>query len=81
MSHNSTRKNLACVNKDLCATTKTQHSQKLNKYILKNEMYLLKEKEELVKQTLTPTHVKKQRHYFADRGPYSQGYGFSSSHV
>ena len=26
-------------------------------------------------------HIKKQRHYFADRGPYSQSYGFSSSHV
>ena len=26
-------------------------------------------------------HVKKQRHYFADKGPSSQGYGFSSSHV
>ena len=25
--------------------------------------------------------VKKQRHYFADKGPYSQNYGFSSSHV
>ena len=25
--------------------------------------------------------VKKQRHYFADKGPYSQSYGFSSSHV
>ena len=25
-------------------------------------------------------HIKKQRHYFAD-GPYSQSYGFSSSHV
>ena len=24
---------------------------------------------------------KKQRHYFADKGPYSQGYGLSSSHV
>ena len=23
----------------------------------------------------------KQRHYFADKGPYSQSYGFSSSHV
>ena len=22
-----------------------------------------------------------QRHYFANKGPYSQGYGFSSSHV
>ena len=31
------------------------------------------------------THVdsilKKQRHYFANKGPSSQGYGFSSSHV
>ena len=26
-------------------------------------------------------HTKKQRHYFADKGPSSQGYGFSSSHV
>ena len=25
--------------------------------------------------------MKKQRHYFADKGPSSQGYGFSSSHV
>ena len=24
---------------------------------------------------------KKQRHYFADKGPHSQSYGFSSSHV
>ena len=26
-------------------------------------------------------HVKKQRCHFSDRGPYSQSYGFSSSHV
>ena len=26
-------------------------------------------------------HVKKQRHYFADKGLSSQSYGFSSSHV
>ena len=25
--------------------------------------------------------LKKQRPYFADKGPYSQSYGFSSSHV
>ena len=25
--------------------------------------------------------VKKQRHHFADKGPYGQGYGFSSSHL
>ena len=26
-------------------------------------------------------HVKKQRHHFADKGLYSQSYGFSSNHV
>ena len=26
-------------------------------------------------------HIKKQRHYFADKCPSSQSYGFSSSHV
>ena len=25
--------------------------------------------------------IKKQRHHFADKGPYRQSYGFSSSHV
>ena len=26
-------------------------------------------------------HIKRQRHYFINKGPSSQGYGFSSSHV
>ena len=26
-------------------------------------------------------HIKKQRHYFANKGPSSQGYGFPSNHV
>ena len=26
-------------------------------------------------------HIKKQRHYFVDKGLSSQGYGFSNSHV
>ena len=26
-------------------------------------------------------HIKKQKHYFANKGPSSQNYGFSSSHV
>ena len=26
-------------------------------------------------------HIKKQRHYFADKGLYNQSYGFSSSHA
>ena len=41
-------------------------------------------------KTLTPwkesydksrKHIKKQRHYFTDKGPYSQSYGFPRSHV
>ena len=43
-----------------------------------------------IKKTLAPwkkncdkhrQHIKKQRHYFINKGPSSQGYGFSSSHV
>ena len=43
-----------------------------------------------IKKTLTPwkksynqprQHIKKQRCYFANKGPSSQGYGFTSSHV
>ena len=43
-----------------------------------------------IKKMLTPwkesydqprQHIKQQRHYFANKGPSSQGYGFSSSHV
>ena len=26
-------------------------------------------------------HIKKRRHYFANKGPSSQGYGFSCGHV
>ena len=26
-------------------------------------------------------HIKRQRHYFANKSPSSQGYGFSSGHV
>jgi len=26
-------------------------------------------------------HIKKQRHYFADTGPFNQSYNFSSSHL
>ena len=26
-------------------------------------------------------HIKKQRHHFVNKGPSSQGYGFSSGHV
>ena len=26
-------------------------------------------------------HIKKQRHYFTNKGPSSQSYGFSNSHI
>ena len=29
----------------------------------------------------TRQHIKKQRHFFTDKGPSSQSYGFSNSHV
>ena len=29
----------------------------------------------------TRQHIEKQRHYFTDKGPSSQSYGFSNSHV
>ena len=43
-----------------------------------------------IKKMLTPwkksydqprQHIKKKRYYFTNKGPFSQGYGFSSSHV
>ena len=43
-----------------------------------------------LKETLTPwkksydqprQHIKMQQHYFANKGPSSQSYGFSGSHV
>ena len=35
----------------------------------------------LGRKAMTNLDIKKQRHYFADKGPSSQSYGFSSSHV
>ena len=36
-----------------------------------------------LEEKLWPTkqHIQKQRHYFANKGSFSQSYGFSSSHV
>ena len=43
-----------------------------------------------IKKTLTPwkesydqprEHIRKQRHHFINKGPSSQGYGFSGGHV
>ena len=35
----------------------------------------------LRRKVMTNQHIKKQRHYFANKVPSSQSYGFSSSHV
>ena len=35
----------------------------------------------LGRKVMTNLDIQKQRHYFANKGPSSQGYGFSSSHV
>ena len=45
-----------------------------------NEAKMLKDTCSLEEKPTRP-HIKKQRHYFADKGPYSQSYGFSSSRV
>ena len=43
----------------------------------------MKLKDTLWKESYDQTrqHIKKQRHYFVNKGPSSQGYGFSSGHV
>ena len=35
----------------------------------------------LGRKVMTNLDIQKQRHYFANKGPSSEGYGFSSSHV
>ena len=35
----------------------------------------------LLGRKVITNHIQKQRHYFANKGPSSQGYGFSNSHV
>ena len=40
------------------------------------DAYSLEEKLRQIRQ-----HIKKQRHYFANKGLSSQGYGFSSGHI
>ena len=41
----------------------------------------LKDAYSLEEKLYARQHIKKQRHYFANKGPSSQAYGFSSSHV
>ena len=42
----------------------------------KIERHLLLGRKVMIRQ-----HIKKQRHYFANKSPSSQSYGFSSGHV
>ena len=44
---------------------------------IKRQLFLVKKKS----YDQPRQHIKKQRHYFADKGPSSQSYGFSGIHV
>ena len=44
-------------------------------------IFLLVNSKSTTKSDKPRQHIKKQRHYFADKGLYCQSYGFSSSHV
>ena len=50
---------------------KKQRTSHISTWLLNNSLIFNKAKK----------HIKKQRHHFANKGPYSQSYGFSSSHV
>ena len=43
--------------------------------------FLSREKRLLISWLYSPSHIKTQRHYFVNKGPSSQGYGFSSGDV
>ena len=44
-----------------------------------SKLYLMAEVKIMTLNTVS--HIKKQRHYFAIKGPSSQGCGFSNGHV
>ena len=48
---------------------------------LKDTCSLEKKKKKTTHYDQPKQHIKKQRHYLANKGPSSQSYGFSSSHV
>ena len=50
-------------------TADGDHSHEIKRHLL------------LGRKAMTKQHIKKQRHYFANKGSSSQSYGFSSSHV
>ena len=51
-------------------------SNQIETLIKNNQCYTWKESYDQPRQ-----HIKKQRHYFVNKGVSSQGYGFSNSHV
>ena len=55
-------------------------------FIFQKEICAFKSLDQLLEIKITlyidiRQHIKKQRHHFANKGLYSQSYGFSSSHV
>ena len=52
-------------------TADGNHSHEIKRHLLLGRKAMMKPRQ----------HIKKQRHHFGDKGPYSQSYGFSGSHV
>ena len=65
---------LTCMQSTSCEVPGSQ-THKLNQDCMKLRCLFL---ESYVKPQ---QHIRNQRHHFADKGPYSQSYGFSSGHV
>ena len=51
-------------------TVNGKHRNKIKRHLLQNKNY-----------DKPRQYIKKQRHHFAEKGPYSQSCGFSNSHV
>ena len=57
-------------------------SHEIKRLVLLERKAMKERKKERKKSYDQPRqHIKKQRYYFANKGPSSQSYGFSSSHV
>ena len=57
-------------------------SHEIKRHLLLGRKTMKKRKRKKKKNYDQPRqHIEKQRHYFVNKGPSSEGYGFSSDHV
>ena len=90
MDYQESPKRFQFVLESLDIIYKEEHCQMLPRTIWHEELSYLKHKNQLFisvylflgrKYDQPRQHIKKQRHYFVNKGLSSQRYGFSSSHV